>query len=370
VVNVAVTAEGRRTHAAGADDPQTGVFEAADAVDVLTPEWDRLARSPIQHSIWARAWTQTFGDAYRFHVLTAGAPDSPAAIAPLVTRLRGPARLEFLGSELYEPMDVLGSDEDALSVLADELARSKVPLLLRRVPTDSPFVAAVRRAYSRRGLAVVHRTAGAPYFRLGDEWADPERQFSSRRRSDLRRARRRAEALGEVVTEVVVPEAHAVGPLVDEAVRVEAAGWKGEAGTALESDSLRAAFYRRYCEAAARRGILRLCFLRIGGRAAAVQVAVESEKRFWLLKIGYDDSFARCSPGTLLMLETVRYAATRGLEQYELLGVPEPWTRMWTELEHGTVCLRAYPAALAGVGALARDGARLAGRGWRGRGRR
>ena len=60
-----------------------------------------------------------------------------------------------------------------------------------------------------------------------------------------------------------------------------------------------------------------------------MQLAVECGERFWLLKIGYDEEFARCSPGVLLMLHTVRYAATRGLKSYELLGRVEPWTRVW-----------------------------------------
>ena len=44
-----------------------------------------------------------------------------------------------------------------------------------------------------------------------------------------------------------------------------------------------------------------------------MQVAVETGGRFWLLKVGYDERFARCSPGSLLLLETIRHAATTGV---------------------------------------------------------
>jgi len=130
-------------------------------------------------------------------------------------------------------------------------------------------------------------------------------------------------------------------PLLEEAFQVEASGWKGHKGTALASDLLRQSFYRRYAAAACEKGILRLSLLRIGGRAAAMQFAVEWGKRFWLLKIGYDEEFSRCSPGTLLMLETLRYAAGRGLQSYEFLGVVEPWLAAWTKQVRTCVMLRA-----------------------------
>jgi CelD/BcsL family acetyltransferase involved in cellulose biosynthesis len=159
---------------------------------------------------------------------------------------------------------------------------------------------------------------------------------------------------------VLRPTPEALDPLLDEAFRVEAAGWKGREGTALAEDSERAAFYRRYAAAACRKGTLRMGFLRIGGRAAAMQLAVTSGGRFWLLKIGYDDSFARCSPGTLLMLETIRYAAAHGLRSYEFLGGLEPWTRVWTQHVRPCVSLRAYPASLRGLAVFTADVGRFA----------
>ena len=81
--------------------------------------------------------------------------------------------------------------------------------------------------------------------------------------------------------------------------------------------------------------------------------------------MGYDEEFKRSSPGTLLMLETVRYAATQGLRSYELLGTAEAWTRVWTETERECVALRAYPPRPGGVAAAALDARRFARRGSR-----
>src|SRR2546428_512675 len=120
--------------------------------------------------------------------------------------------------------------------------------------------------------------------------------------------------------------------------------------------------YGRYAVAACRAGVLRLCFLRVGDRVAAVQFAIESDERFSLLKIGYDEAFARCSPGMLLMEETIRDAAKRGLRSYEFLGTAEPWTRVWTGRVRPCVSGRAYPLRRWGLAALTADVAQT---GWR-----
>ena len=66
------------------------------------------------------------------------------------------------------------------------------------------------------------------------------------------------------------------------------------------------------------------------GQDAAAQIAIERGTRFDLLRAGYDERFARCSPGMLLTVESIRYAVRRGLRSYEFNGDAEPWTKVWT----------------------------------------
>jgi CelD/BcsL family acetyltransferase involved in cellulose biosynthesis len=327
-----------------------GVYEDPGALETLASAWDGLARTPMQQSIWARAWAQTMGKRHRLRVSTAGPPDHPSVIGPFVSDQRSPVRLELLGSDLHEPMDVLGDDENALAAIAGELAGLRTPLVLRRVPAGSPFVSAVCEAYTGRSLVLVRRALGTPYLPLDEGGLEPERGFSALRRSDFRSARKRAEPLGGVTAETLSPGVAEAGPLLDEALRLA------------RVEPLRADFYRRYAESAARRGILRLSFLRVGGRAAAVQLAVAFANRFWSLKTAYDQALARCLPDKLLMLETIRYAVQNGLEQYELLGERAAWTGLSTLVEHESVSVRTYTPGLSGLGALAVDGADLAGR--------
>ncbi len=60
-----------------------------------------------------------------------------------------------------------------------------------------------------------------------------------------------------------------------------------------------------------------------------MQIMVEEHGALWLLKIGFDEAFARVSPGNLLLMEVIRHAAANGLERVEFLGKDAPWTAAW-----------------------------------------
>jgi CelD/BcsL family acetyltransferase involved in cellulose biosynthesis len=109
--------------------------------------------------------------------------------------------------------------------------------------------------------------------------------------------------------------------------------------------------------AAAQEGILRVAILSIADRVAAMQIGVESGGRYWLLKVGYREEYAKYSPGVLLMIATIRHAVQHGLDSYEWLGSEEPWIRSWTKVSRACVGMSAYPARPRGLVAIARDAA-------------
>jgi CelD/BcsL family acetyltransferase involved in cellulose biosynthesis len=161
--------------------------------------------------------------------------------------------------------------------------------------------------------------------------------------------------MGHVTFDIIAPQPTNVSALVKQAFAVEAAGWKRAAGTAIAVSRWRSAFYGRFAAYAAQEGILRLCFMRISGKVAAMQYAVECNGRFFDHKIGYDETFGSCSPGTLLKLEVLRYAAERGLRSYEFQGTDAPWTHFWTKFVRPMVSLKAYPANALGLWLFSHD---------------
>jgi CelD/BcsL family acetyltransferase involved in cellulose biosynthesis len=332
------------------------VVEDTRTLQHLTEAWAGLeARhvSPPHQHIWAGAAIETLAPGRAPKVLIVGPQERPAAVAPVVSTRGAPGVMRLVGAELNEPVDVVSAGPDALASLTTAMVKLKAPIFLGKLRAGTPTVAALERAYRGSGVVVSRPAPPVPYIALDSGWAEPEGNLDAGRRSDIRRARRRAEAIGPVGVEIVSPTPAELPPLLEEAYRIEAAGWKGRLGSALAQDDVRGAFYRRYAAAAAARGILRLCFLSIGGRGAAMQMAVECADRFWVLKIGYDETFARCSPGTLLMVASVADAAVKGLASYELGGQVEPWIRVWTEREHRCVTVMASPVGVRSLGAMA-----------------
>ena len=326
--------------------------------------WDRLAGrgSPMQQYSWAEAFAETFREAGSVQVVQVGSNEAPSALAAFV-RPPAPGALEALGvRQLFEPTDFLYESEEALQALAQAIRAQGEALHLPRIPADSPVVGALCAAYRGRGFVRVADTDGYPVLELAAAWKEPESRLNAGRRSDFRRLRRRAEALGVPAFEMTAPTPGQLPTLLQEAWRVEGAGWKGERGSALRCDELRGGFFRRFAAAASRKGILRLAFMRIDGQAVAMQLAVESADRLWLLKIGHDERYSACSPGQQLMLYAAGAAARRGLRSIEFLGEEEKWTRLWTSKARACVALRVYPFTKKGVTVLAGSALRFAAR--------
>lgn len=282
-----------------------------------------------------------------------------AALLPLYRDASSrPHRWRMPGArEVYEPCDALYDSPEAAHRLAQAIAGQSQPVSLDRIPAQSLLVPTLRAAMKGRGLVSVRSALPCPTITLGPAWEHPEDQFNAGRRSDFRRAARKAAAMGAVTYEVHAPDPDTFDRWFDEALDVELHSWKKEAGTAMASDRAKADFFRAFFRAASAAGTFRVAFVRIDGQPAAMQLAIEHAARFWLFKIGYDERFGKCSPGTLLMLHTLRYAASRGLIAYELLGNIEPWiSELWTRDHHECVRLRTYPFSIAGLTALAVDG--------------
>src|SRR5262249_12559116 len=84
---------------------------------------------------------------------------------------------------------------------------------------------------------------------------------------------------------------------------LEARGWKGRAGTAAAMEPNIRAFIESAIADLAADGKVRIDRLRIAGKANAAAVTLRSGDRAGLWKSGYDEEFARGSPGVQLMVE-------------------------------------------------------------------
>ena len=312
---------------------------------------------PTQGHAFAAALSDSLLADAHIEVFVARDADGIGALLPLCCDAGPFARWRLPGArEVFEPSDALCSGPEAARQLAEIIVTEDRALILDRIPAGSPLVPAICAAMRGRGLVSVRAAVPCPTIALDASWAEPDSRFNAGRRSDFRRAARRAAAMGAVFYEIIAPDPNEFDALFDTAIAVEANSWKREAGTAIASDPAKEAFFRDFFRRACLRGTLRIAFLRINNQPVAMQLAIESGNRYWLFKIGYDEAFGKCSPGTLLMLHTLRHAARSGGQAYELLGAVEPWiAELWTQEAHRCVRLRTYPYTLRGVVALTQD---------------
>jgi len=216
----------------GTNEPPARRVRSLSELDEVQRGWDSYSlrakwASPMLHHLWARIYAETYNMDGRLEVIIAGSGQA-TAIAPLL-RPRGIGRrLELIGvKELYEVMDFLYSDTSDVEALADAVAATRLPIVLRRVRINSTALGALKKAYRGNAIVFSRTGPGCPWIALDDSWAEPEKHVNSGRRSDLRRARRNAEKIGPVTFEVLTPTREELPSLLEEIYRVEAAGWKG-----------------------------------------------------------------------------------------------------------------------------------------------
>lgn len=115
--------------------------------------------------------------------------------------------------------------------------------------------------------------------------------------------------------------------------RMEAAGWKGQRGTAVNLDNVQGKFYRevleRFCEVG--EGVI--FRLRFNDTTVASQLCLERDGMLASLKIAYDEAYRNYSPGFLLQEEIIRHLYSEGeVRVFEFYGrVREGWTTKWTD---------------------------------------
>jgi CelD/BcsL family acetyltransferase involved in cellulose biosynthesis len=333
------------------------VYTTREQLTDLAPFWDGLdtfLNAPFGQYRWILSCVETLAADSQLFMPVIRKGETPVAMAPLVRPHRFLAVARHL-EDHGEPGDFNYKDIESLDLLAKALAENHVPLELARTAADSPTLAALRRAYRRRGFVVLRPAPNCPFIEIEATEDQTSARLPARLRGDLRRASRKAKQIGVVSVETHVPATEGdLLPLWEEALKVEAAGWKGRSRSALQMDHRVGPFYRSYAARACEQGILRILFLKLGPDIASMMIALEASERFWILKIGYDERFAKCSPGMLLMHEALRYAARRGLRSYEFLGSATDWTRRWTDRGRPIHRVLVFPYTVQGTAILVR----------------
>jgi CelD/BcsL family acetyltransferase involved in cellulose biosynthesis len=135
--------------------------------------------------------------------------------------------------------------------------------------------------------------------------------LTGRKRKELRRQANRLGELGRIEFRVLT-DASDLDGWIDEFLRLEASGWKGEEGTALASTEADRTFVHQMARAAFERGCLFMLALRLDDEAIAMKLNVTSGAGAFALKVAFNEKYARFSPGVCLEIENIRRLHQRG----------------------------------------------------------
>lgn len=320
------------------------IFSGADALDAASPEWRAIERegtlsTPFQSfAVAEAAMAAHISHGHEPHIIVVREHGAAVAILPLMlTSMAGSRVLRFLGDPLIQYGDAVlsraGNEAHLMQALhaAGEIGADAA--LLRKVRNDaklSPLLA--RRAH-------VSQVEEAPYVDLRRETGLPPRDMR-----ELRRYRRRLAEQGEVRLKITRGGSayHCVRTALE-----RKRDWltaKGFTSSVIGDPHWEAALVSLVTEHA---NLLACARLEVGGKLAAVEIAVTHGKRWHAFLGAIDPAFAKSGPGQVQMADTIAHAREQGFLAYDLLA---PADRFKCVIATGavTVCDYALPLSLQG----------------------
>jgi len=190
--------------------------------------------------------------------------------------------------------------EDAIGAWLDHVsAHLARVMLLPLFPREGALAAAFDAALTRRGggSANFARHTRAQFVPGADRAGYVERAVPHKKLKELRR-------LGDdgAVALSITGEPAAVPSALGDFLTLEAAGWKGRAGTAARDHADLRTFVETALAGLAGEGKVEIARLCLDGRAIAAIIVLRSGDTAWTWKIAYDESHAHASPGVQLLL--------------------------------------------------------------------
>ena len=194
--------------------------------------------------------------------------------------------------------------EGAITAFLDHAEAKGTLILLPLIAAEGPFAAALSRVLLRRGGAMERYGAHARALLSPDGVRKTylDRALSPKKTKELRRQRRRLLEHG-LLKLATARDAATIVPALSDYLRLEAAGWKGRAGTAARRHGAILNFMHDAVTALAAEGGARVDRLIQDERTLAATVTLRAGDTAWLWKIAYDEGARRASPGVQLTLD-------------------------------------------------------------------
>ncbi len=302
-------------------EAQYKVSEVTDlqAFVALREQWNLLAEQqanevPFLCHEWFELWLQHFLSQDQLLILLLHRGDDLVAIAPFAianTRFKSvPVRALTLVGNAYSPL------RDIVCGIADSVSRAKYfqrfmdHVMTRRDQWDildfGPYsdVSIVRYEVERhantQGLCTMRQSCCENWFLEGISYSGDDYLASRSKnfRKELRKRMRRLEEEGPVDIHIVTHD-YNMDEFMDDYYSVYGSSWK-------QAEHLGPNFHRDLAKLFARKGWLRLGFIRVNGMPRATSYAIVSGSTGYILKSAYDQEMKSFGLGTMMRIEMIR----------------------------------------------------------------
>lgn len=181
-------------------------------------------------------------------------------------------------------------------------------VVLHSVSLEGPAMAAMGDVLAKEGISprIITSHVRASLDATRDAEDVLRDGLGPKKLKELRRQRNRLAEHGAVTFHVARTHSE-VAAALDAFLALEASGWKGKRGTALQQRPGDETFIRRATSALAARGQCEIVTLKVGDAAVASGVMIRHLDRAYYFKIGIDERFAKFSPGVQLTLDVTRH---------------------------------------------------------------
>jgi CelD/BcsL family acetyltransferase involved in cellulose biosynthesis len=292
---------------------------------VLQSTQELLASARVWNDLWQRSectwptmraeplaqWMDTFAASGRTRILAIEKEGALVSALPLVEGRLGPLRIGKLpGGDLCSIGDLLleeglafSNDTSPLDRLVEGIRSLRWPLIRfdAMFPTTRRWQALLQ-AFDRNGMHSMARHRGVTgVIDIGGDW---ETYFASRSRNHRRQMRvvhSRAMKEGKLELKLIAnPPLEQIEPLLRRGFEVEDRSWKGEGGSSTLRTPVAFVFFCEQAKLLSQSGHLLLAFLDLNDQTIAFEYGWQSKGVYHSLKVGYDESYHRLSPGQLL----------------------------------------------------------------------
>lgn len=156
------------------------------------------------------------------------------------------------------------------------------------------------------------------------------KHVSKKTRKKLRARMNKLGRMGDVTWERSTDESD-FEQLAEDFLRLEAASWKGEAGTALACSQSTRSFFRDLIQRSAAQGKAKFLVLKVDGKSIAMISDIQTQSTVYCYKTAYDASYAHYSPGIQTEFKNIEYLHREGVQRGDSCTDTEKSTlsRIW-----------------------------------------